>query len=209
MAHGGIENSEGSESQGDRLSLAFANNFQWHDSDQPLESLTSYEELVAWGQGADVLTGPEAERLLQEAARRPGEAEAVLQQTTALRATIYRLFSAVAAGLPPEAGDLAAFNDALSAALAQSRVVPTSEGFTWDWTAAEDALDQMLRPVVQDAADLLTSGELDRVGRCADDRCGWLFIDASRNRSRKWCSMKDCGNRAKARRHYERSRQNQ
>jgi predicted RNA-binding Zn ribbon-like protein len=64
----------------------------------------------------------------------------------------------------------------------------------------------MLWPVVRDAADLLTSKELNRVGRCADERCGWLFVDTSRNRSRRWCSMESCGNRAKARRHYRKSR---
>ena len=61
----------------------------------------------------------------------------------------------------------------------------------------------MLWPVVQSAVDLMTSPELDRVGQCADDRgCGWLFVDTTKNRSRRWCDMRDCGNRAKARRHY-------
>jgi len=60
--------------------------------------------------------------------------------------------------------------------------------------------------VVHDAAGLLTSEKLDRVEECADDRCGWLFLDVSRNRSRRWCAMEDCGNRAKARRHYKRKR---
>jgi predicted RNA-binding Zn ribbon-like protein len=66
----------------------------------------------------------------------------------------------------------------------------------------------MLWPVARSAADLLTSAEeLARVGQCADDRgCGWLFFDTSRNHSRRWCAMKDCGNRAKARRHYRRQR---
>jgi predicted RNA-binding Zn ribbon-like protein len=62
---------------------------------------------------------------------------------------------------------------------------------------------------VHDVADLLTSGDLDRVGQCADDRCGWLFLDVSRNGSRRWCSMEACGNRAKARRHYRRSQESQ
>jgi len=52
----------------------------------------------------------------------------------------------------------------------------------------------------------LTSEELDRVRECADDRgCGYLFMDTSRNRSRKWCDMRGCGNRAKAQRHYRRT----
>jgi predicted RNA-binding Zn ribbon-like protein len=204
-----VVNSDRTDALGERLSLAFANMFDWHAGDHPVESLTSYPELVAWSQNAGTLTEPEAQHLLKEAARRPEEASAVLGRAIALREAIYRLFSTISRGLSPEADDLAALNSVLSATLAQSRIVQTEAGFVWDWTVAEDALDRMLWPVVRDAADLLTSSTLDRVGQCADDRCGWLFIDMSRNRSRKWCSMKDCGNRAKARRHYQRSRSSQ
>ena len=65
----------------------------------------------------------------------------------------------------------------------------------------------MLWPIVESAAELLTSERRSRIGQCADDRgCGWLFLDATKNRSRRWCAMGDCGNRAKARRHYLRTR---
>ena len=63
-------------------------------------------------------------------------------------------------------------------------------------------MDLFLDPIIKSAADLLVSPELKRVKQCADDFCGWLFMDKSRNNSRRWCSMKDCGNRAKAHRHY-------
>jgi len=191
---------------GRRLSLDFANTADWHASDHPVESLTSYSDLVAWSQHVGILTDHRAQRLLKEAARRLVDATAVLERAIALREAIYRIFSAISHGHPPQAADLATFNAELSGALAQSQIVSTAEGFTWDWAGAEDALDGILWPLLHDAAGLLTSEELDRVGQCADDRCGWLFLDTSRNRSRRWCSMEDCGNRAKARRHYERKR---
>ena len=191
---------------GGRLSLDFVNTADWHASDHPVEFLTSYSDLVAWSQHVGILTEHQAQRLLQKAARRPGDASAVLERAIALREAIYRIFSAISRGRPPQAADLATFNVELSEALAQSRIVSKAEGFTWDWADAEEALDRMLWPVAHDAAGLLTSEELDRVGQCADDRCGWLFLDTSRNRSRRWCSMEDCGNRAKARRHYKRKR---
>ena len=50
----------------------------------------------------------------------------------------------------------------------------------------------------------LTSEELDQVRECAGNTCGWLFVDMSRNHSRHWCDMRDCGNRAKVRRYYQR-----
>jgi predicted RNA-binding Zn ribbon-like protein len=191
---------------GGRLSLDFANTADWHASDHPVEFLTSYSDLVAWSQRVGILTDHQAQRLLKKAARRPEDATAVLERAIALREAIYRMFTAISHGRPPQAADLATFNAELSEALAQSRIVSTAQGFTWDWVGAEDALDQMLWPVVHDAAGLLTSEDLDRVGQCADDRCGWLFLDTSRNRSRRWCSMENCGNRAKARRHYKRKR---
>jgi predicted RNA-binding Zn ribbon-like protein len=80
--------------------------------------------------------------------------------------------------------------------------------FAWDWAEDPDSLDRVLWVVARSAGELLTSDQLDRVRQCADDRgCGYLFLDTSRNRSRRWCSMESCGNRAKARRHYQRQQQ--
>ncbi len=189
-----------------RLSLDFANTADWHASDQPVEFLTSYSELVAWALHAGLLTKAQAQRLLDRAAAQPAQAMTILDGALELRELIYRLFSAIAQGSGPAADDLEAFNAELASALARSRIVPTADGFAWDWIGNEDALDCMLWPVVRDAADLLTSKGLERVGRCADERCGWLFVDTSRNRSRRWCSMESCGNRAKARRHYRKGR---
>jgi predicted RNA-binding Zn ribbon-like protein len=194
---------------GGRLSLDFANTADWHASDQPVEFLTSYRELVAWSRHVGILTERQAPRLVAEAARRPGDASAVLARALALREAIYRVFSAVSQGHGPQPVDLATLNAELSTALAQSRIVLEAEGFAWAWAGRDDALDRMLWPVVHDVADLLTSEDLNRVGQCADDRCGWLFLDVSRNRSRRWCSMEACGNRAKARRHYRRSQDSQ
>lgn len=191
---------------GGRLSLDFTNTVAWHAGDYPQERLTSYADLVAWSQHTGILTDQEAQCLLKEAARRPGEATAVLERAIALREVIYRIFSAISGGRPPEAADLATLNAELSHAMARSQIFPTAEDFAWEWVGAEDVLDRMLWAVVRDAADLLTSDDLDRVGECAGDGCGWLFLDLSRNRSRRWCAMKDCGNRAKARRFYKRRR---
>jgi predicted RNA-binding Zn ribbon-like protein len=191
---------------GGRTSLDFANTADWHASEQPVEFLTNYAELVAWGVHMGILNNPQAEHLLEKASHRPAEAGAVLDRAVALREAIYRLFAAISAGHLPGGSDLAALNAELARMLAHSRLIPAEEGYAWDWVGDEDALDRVLWPVVHDAADLLTSGNLGRVGQCSDDRCGWLFFDTSRNRSRRWCSMEDCGNRAKARRHYERSR---
>ncbi len=191
---------------GGRPSLDFANTADWHASDNPVETLTSYSELVTWSVHASILNERQGRQMLTEATRRPADSTAVLNRAISLREAIYRIFSAISYRHEPQTTDLAILNTELSTTLAQSRIEFTAEGFVWQWSGDEGALDRMLWAVVHDATDLLTSGDLDRVGQCADGRCGWLFLDTSRNRSRRWCSMEDCGNRAKARRHYQRSR---
>ena len=192
---------------GGHLSLDFANTADWHASDQPEERLTSYAEFVSWGQQAGVLTEKQAKRLMRQAANRPEEAMAVLKRAISLREAIYEIFAAVVHEQSPQATDLATLNSALSEALPRSQIAPTETGFGWQWAGEEDALDRPLWSIARSAADLLTSNELQRVGQCADDRgCGWLFLDTSRNHTRRWCDIKDCGNRAKAHRHYERKR---
>jgi len=189
------------------LCLEFANTADWHASARPHESLKSYENLVAWCRRADLLDAARAERLLREARRRPAAAKTALRRTTALREAIYRIVVRLLRGGPPDRADLAVFNRALASALRRSRVVSGRDGLAWTWEGDDRALDAMLWPIVESAAELLTSERRSRIGQCADDRgCGWLFLDATKNRSRRWCAMGDCGNRAKARRHYLRTR---
>jgi predicted RNA-binding Zn ribbon-like protein len=192
----------------ERLCLDFANTVNWHAGPQPEEELNTYEELVEWAEKVSLLTVQQAEHLRREAARRPEAAAAVLERAHVTREAIYHLFSATAHGHPADPSELATLNEALGEALGHARLSLTPQGFAWDWSGVDpDALDQMLWPVVQSAVDLLTSPELARVGECADDRgCGWLFLDTTKNHSRRWCDMRDCGNRAKARRHYARKK---
>ena len=187
-----------------RLCLDFSNTVEWRAREHPQESLTSYADLVSWGLDAGIVTNKEARLLLREARRRPDEASAALERAVSLRESIYRIFSSVAAKRRPKKEDLEILNDALAEAMAHARVVQAGAGFAWDWAGRERALEGILWPVVRSVAVLLTSGDLERVRECAGVGCGWLFVDVSRNRLRRWCDMKSCGNRAKARRHYER-----
>jgi predicted RNA-binding Zn ribbon-like protein len=189
---------------GGELCLAFTDTVDWRKGEHSQDLLTSYADLVVWGRDVGILTDEGAEHLLQQAKHRQAEANAVFERAIVLREAIYRIFEAVAGERSPESKDVDILNGGLSEALARLQLVPTGEGFAWDWTDPDDALDRMLWPVVRLAADLLTSQRLKRVGQCPG--CGWLFLDASRNRSRRWCTMEVCGNRAKARRHYERQK---
>jgi predicted RNA-binding Zn ribbon-like protein len=189
-----------------QLCLNFANTLDNRLTAHPLERLTSYRDLVAWGRERGILTEPEAERLRQEAERRPVEAASTLARAIVLREALYRIFSAVAGKRPPEPADMTTLNIALAGALAVLHVVAADHGFAWAWSRGAEGLDRVLWPVVLSAVNLLTSDELGAVRECAAANCGWLFLDTTRNRSRRWCDMTVCGNRAKARRHYARKK---
>lgn len=191
---------------GGRLCLDFVNTVNAHRVEDSRDYLTGYSDLIWWSERAGVLALTEVQVLLRRAQAAP-EAEAeVFRRALALRAAIYRIFSAVAMGEAVQPDDLAWLNEELAQAMTHARIAPTAEGFAWEWEAGE-AFDRMLWPVVRSAAELLTSGDLERIGECEGERCGWLYLDTSKNRSRRWCDMKDCGNRAKVRRHYRRTRE--
>ncbi|MBV9231978.1 MAG: ABATE domain-containing protein [Chloroflexi bacterium] len=192
---------------GGRLCLDFANTLEDRPSDAPRELLNSYQDFVSWGQQAHIVTEEEAQKLLEEAQRRPGEAAQVFEQAVTVREAMYRIFSLVAEDASPAPSDLLILNDVLSKAMAHARLIPEADGFAWGWAVEERALDRVLWPVVRSVADILTSDELHEVRVCAAGDCNWLFLDTSKNQSRRWCNMRSCGNRAKARRHNERKKQ--
>lgn len=189
------------------LCLDFANTAEWHASDDPHEHLDTYNDFVDWSEHAGTIEAEWAERLRRQASANPQAADRVLEDAIELREAMYRIFAAVVSGQDPAESDLGRISSAFSLALERARLSPEDGSFGWRWAGDAGALDRPLFPILRSAVSLLTSEELNRVGQCADDRgCGWLFLDMSRNRSRRWCDMEDCGNRAKAKRYYERHR---
>ena len=191
-------------STGERLCLAFANTASARDTDTLNERLHSYEDLLAWGKREGVLPGPSAAQLAEVARSNPRQALGALHTARELREALYRIFTAHADGRDPAAEDLALLNRALAQAIPHLQLSARAGTFVWEWD--ENALDlhRLLWPVARSAADLLTSDDLARVRECAGEHCNWLFIDRSKNHSRRWCDMQDCGNVAKVRRYRSR-----
>ncbi len=188
---------------GGRLCLAIVNSVAWRRSDEPNDHLDSYDYLLDVAAASGRL--PDTETLRVLAKREPGPAGLVLARVAELREQLYEVFSAVAAGegLPPVA--LSRLNDVVGQALSQLQLAPAGNGARVDWRSPVD-VNLPLWLIALSAADALTDGSLDRVKQCPDERCGWVFFDATRNRSRRWCEDSQCGNRARAKRYYERHR---
>lgn len=188
-------------------SLNFAGTVDWRKKSTPEDSLTTYASLVYWSMHQQILTPEEAGRLLYLAAERPEEANSTFHRAVELREAVYRVFSAIAQDKTPQDSDLDIVNATLTQGMAQAQVFRTDGGFKWDWPDDTLAFDKMLWPVARSAAELLTSEHLELVRMCEGAGCGWLFLDTSKNHSRRWCSMESCGNRAKVNRHYQRKKQ--
>jgi predicted RNA-binding Zn ribbon-like protein len=188
---------------GGRACLDFANTLSSSSGDH----LTSYADLIAFAAQSHLLTHEDADWLHAKAAREPVAADDVVLRARRLRSAIYAIFSAVAGRESASDRDFDELNANLAASMAHARVVADNDqSYRWGWSGRQ--LDSPLWPIARSAADLLTStDERQRVRECSADNCQWLFLDTTRNRSRQWCSMGSCGNRQKARRHYQRIRE--
>lgn len=180
------------------LCLDYVNTRFWRGSDAPEETLGAPADLLAWLAGTAHVPPP----VLAEA----GDPAPLLAPAIAVRETIHRLFDALAASSPVAEADLAALNATLAEAPPRAALVPDGAGFAWALRTGAVTLPVLLAPVLWSAGDLLASAAQHRIRRCANEKCRWLFLDRSKAGTRRWCDMAACGNRAKAQRHYARSK---
>jgi predicted RNA-binding Zn ribbon-like protein len=168
--------------------------------------LHSYADLIAFALNAEAIGASTAAALLMRARDDAGDAERIVEQALRLRDTIHDVFASIAHAANPASPALDALNIALGDALHHARVLASNGGLAWGWNDLAGRLEGPLWPVLRSAADLLTAGMHHRIKQCPFPHCGWLFFDHSKNNSRRWCEMRVCGNRTKARRHYMRER---
>jgi predicted RNA-binding Zn ribbon-like protein len=197
--------------EGGHLALDFANSVGGLRDEAPAkddEYLETYDDLTTWGARVGILTAQQAGSLRAGARRDEKAAQRALRRTRELRdELIYPIFRALADGKEPPAELLDRLRDEERAALADARLArgPGAHAHAMDWTwPPPRELTDPLRPIVHAAVELLTHGPLDRLKTCGN--CRWLFLDQSRNHSRRWCSMAECGIQMKHARFVEQRR---
>jgi predicted RNA-binding Zn ribbon-like protein len=159
--------------------------------------LAGYPEIVAWSVYAGALSESEAETLRRLSLEDPAGSRTAFARSLRIRDDLDEVFRAVAADRRPDTFVLGRLRDDEADALGHARL---DQGRTFGWTWRDDqTLARPLRPVVHAAVQLLTTGALDRIKGCGG--CRFLFHDESKNRSRRWCSMDDCGTSEKMRRY--------
>ena len=165
--------------------------------------LLQYSDLVGWANKVGILSTVQTNQLLKRAKQPSKEADHALKTSRALRDLIYTILSKTAKGSEPNQEDLEFLLQMYAEAISHAVFLKEGNHYTTTWKA-DQSFDGMLWPVVHSAGELLLSGELGKVKECPG--CGWLFLDTSKNQSRRWCSMNTCGARDKMRRYHKRQR---
>jgi len=182
--------------------LDFANTI--NSRRQPVHDyLQTYSDLVEWAVKMGLLSGVKRNQLLRLAGSDSKTAERALRKALRIRELLYRLFSTNARRSKPKQAEIEAFVESYAQAISHSSFVRQNDQFAIDWPM-ERSLDAALWPILYSAGQLLLSKELAHVKECPN--CGWLFLDSSKNQSRRWCSMNTCGTRDKMRRYLRRTR---
>lgn len=184
---------------GGRLCLDFTNTVGGRSDTVLRDKLRAYGDVLRFAQLSGAVSAAGARRLADAARSDPAPAAAVFRRALDLREALFRIFRASLDRRRPAARDLDTLATELSTARRHERLAPAGGIYLWRWDD-EAAPDRVLWPVARSAGELLTSDDLQKLRLCAGEECGWLFLDTSRNHSRRWCDMKDCGNRAKVRR---------
>lgn len=183
---------------GGNPALDFLNTIHDWTVPEARDYLTDFGGALRFGVAADILTPAEARRLVQRGA------EGEMRRLRNVRARLERIFRAVVTGRAPLAHDL----DQLgrdSAEAGRSVRLHGGRGQVTRLIDADQAGAAVLRwRIIESAVALLTSAQMGRVKACPS--CGWFFLDMTKNRSRRWCSMATCGSIAKSRRYYWRTR---
>ena len=190
---------------GGALCLDFTNTVSNHRVLNPREKLGSFKDLIAWCRQADILDESASTEMLRQASMAPVQADRLLHLAVDFREALYRAFCDVSQARQPSKCDLDVINSLLARTPITLQIGAERERLVCFRTGCMLDEARLLGPVVWSAADLLGSAEsLTKVRQCAGEECGWLFLDLTKNHSRRWCDMEDCGSRAKAKRYYRR-----
>ena len=191
---------------GGALCLDFCNSGQNAREPSGTESIAGFPDLVDWLEAAEAVTRDQAARLRKAAAASPRAAAQVWGRAIKLREALFRALIAKAEGGAIAREDLSIIEAEHARTASFARLSRDGAGYRWILDPSAAALDAAMQPLVESAVNLLTSAKMERLRRCGNSTCYWLFIDETKNHSRRWCEMASCGNVVKVRRHREKAR---
>jgi predicted RNA-binding Zn ribbon-like protein len=189
----------------EELCIRFVNTVAWRLRDPVEDRVKTTTALLDWLAAADVADANFAARLRGRWEKHPREGESFRKNAVRLREAIYQILLSQIDGKPFDRSALKILNAATGAQARGLGIMPSKGRLAWRSDKRRGAADDLLKPIAWSAVGLLMGSRSGKVRQCQDERgCGWLFVDESRAQNRRWCSMGDCGNRAKVLRHYHR-----
>ena len=182
------------------LALDFANTVDDPTGPARFDHIQDIPRLLSWARNIKLISDQQHDQLAELARSRPTVAAASLRRAHLLRRTVQLVFGAIADGRPIPEQPWRDLRRSTAEAIAHADLTTEHDQVRLAWDGA--SLDAVTWPVAYAAHELLTGGQLGRVKRCA--ACPWLYVDQSKNSSRRWCTMDDCGKNEKMRRYVER-----
>lgn len=191
---------------GGQLCFDFTNTVSWRGLGHPHEWLDSFDNLAKWAQIAKVLSNQETREMKRRLSVQEEMGKKKLQQLKETRETLYNIFNSTINQVSPSEKDIRGLNRIAKKAMGHLELAPTSGGFGLNWQDNISEMDKIHYSIVRSAIQVLTTKDLTRVKKCPS--CQWLYLDMSKNKSRRWCTMEDCGNRHKVNAFNKHRRQN-
>jgi len=187
--------------------LELVNTLDFRFSAQTVDLIPTYKDLLRLGTQLQLLTAEQARKL----GRTVGEEEArrVVASTVELREALAKVLYGRIDGTRPPARQIQILEKQFHAAGLHRRLLTRESHLEWSWSGVERKAEIPLWMLAQAASDLLVSIDAELIKDCGDSTCRWLFLDVSKNHTRRWCDMKTCGNRMKARRHHARAQEDE
>lgn len=187
------------------LALDFVNTLDYrYDPGRRIDLLPTYDRFLAFCRQSGVIKTSHLRMLLASSSN--SEAQRTLNQVNEFREALYFLILAAVRGRRPIDSYLRTLNNLLADARVPHRIGRQNSGFVRNYDGVVESPAGPLWLVLEASTALLTSPDLNHVRECNEKTCRWLFLDRSRNHSRRWCDMQLCGNRSKAQRFYARTR---
>ncbi len=181
------------------LALDFANTESGRNTTQHLDHLASGSDLIAWAVHAAVLRSDQQETARQMLENHKTLSHDLVKEALVLRQVIYEVNSALANGIRLPTSDSHSLVHIFGKALEKAGLGVENSRRVLTWNITDGLTFAVLGPIATAGFELLTQSDATRIKQCEGKYCGWLFYDTTKNNSRRWCNMRVCGNRSKAR----------
>jgi len=169
------------------------------------DNLKTFDDLLYWARKAGILTSASFSALEHARDANERKAKSFFSEAIVLRSLIYDIFKPISQQQKVKSADLDTFNKIASHYFSFLKIDIAKNGFTEDWAFDRNDFHTITAPILKSGYELLLSDKLHRVKECPN--CGWLFLDATKNGKRRWCSMQDCGSNVKALEYYYRQKE--